>query len=164
MICSEFFQATSGLATNPTRLYICSGLGRTGTRSLELVFEKEGISTQHAAGVVTYLTKAAFPDNSSASIRDNFVALMPLQRPPRALLDIPVNVFTWDLMDAYPNSSISLTVRWVCDSLANILVHVILGKQPERLLQHGSWLCLRRVSWPAFTIILLYTVVCNDMQ
>lgn len=45
--------------------------------------------------------------------RNDFASLQPMGGPPRALLDTPTGVFVWDLMDAYPNSTISLALRQV---------------------------------------------------
>ena len=127
----EYFQPDR--STNPTRLFICAGLGRTGTRTLTTVFEQERISAHHASGVVAHLLPAAFPQETNTSVHDNFVALMPFDAPPCALLDIPTGVLVWDLLDAYPNSTISLTVRKV-NNLATLLClqpHII-GRSSTR--------------------------------
>jgi hypothetical protein len=103
------------VVTNPARLYICAGLGRTGTTSLTEAFDTAGIEAEHEAGAVHLLIGAAFQDvnGTSRTVRQRFVELVPPNAPPRGLLDIPVNVFVWDLLDAYPNSTIALTTRWV---------------------------------------------------
>ncbi len=74
------------------------------------------MKADHLNGVVGQLIRAAFhPEKIGLSRANDFAALLPPDSPPLALLDIPTGFFTWDLLDAYPNSTVSLAVRTVCN-------------------------------------------------
>ena len=112
----EYFQASR--PQNPTQLYVCAGHGRTGTTTFKLLFKELGIEADHAGGVVSLLEHVALLENRTKLPPVNgFVSLLPPNSPPLAVMDIPVNTFVWDLLDAYPNSTVSLAVRKVRPSI-----------------------------------------------
>ncbi len=45
--------------------------------------------------------------------QDNFTAVLPMNSSAYAVMDLPVNVFVWDLLDAFPNATVSVTLRTV---------------------------------------------------
>lgn len=113
--CREYFQPSR--TQNPTQLYVCAGHGRTGTTTFKLLFKELGIKADHAGGVVSLLEHVALLENrTKLPAVNDFASLLPSNSSPLAVMDIPVNTFVWDLLDAYPNSTVSLAVRKVCSS------------------------------------------------
>ena len=108
--CSEYFQPKR--AQNPSELYVCAGMGRTGTTTFKLLFKDQGVQADHASGVVARLEDIALQSNrTKLGPFNNFAGMLAYNASPRAVMDIPVNTFVWDLVDAFPNSKVSLAVR-----------------------------------------------------
>lgn len=96
---------------NTNKLYIAAGYGRTGTTSLFSTLEKAGIKAMHAGRVAPLLPHLGFMGGSGEIPEGRFDMIYPQDGEARAVLDIPVGEFVWDLMDAYPENHVILTVR-----------------------------------------------------
>ncbi len=76
------------------------------------IFKKDGVNADHASGIVSRLEGMALVSNRTklGPIND-FAHMIPFNSTPLAVMDIPVNTFIWDLLDAFPNGTVSLSLR-----------------------------------------------------
>jgi hypothetical protein len=108
--CSEYF--TPGRKINPTALYIGAGMGRTGTTTMYRTLLDLNIDTCHAAVPCAYLPRISYIDGGPQKLQLNdFASLYPMNSTARGLFDVPVGEFVWDLLDAFPNNRVMLTLR-----------------------------------------------------
>ena len=132
------------------------------------IFRNLDITADHASGKVSRLIPMAFfPKENPSGVINEFSALLPEDSPPRALVDIPTGFFTWDLLDAFPNSTVSLAVRTVravswsaCGSAA---VFTLLGFTWLFVSQADSW-CdsyFRCVCPCAYNSFLTFMMLCS---
>lgn len=108
---SEFFQPDR--RANPTKIYLGVGYGRTGTTSLHGIMKDAGIRSLHAGKPAVSFPRLAYIGGDGNGTFNNFVDIFPPHSPPTGMLDIPVGQFMWDVMDAFPNTQVTLTVREV---------------------------------------------------
>lgn len=106
---SGFFQVPRPINTN--KLYIGAGFGRTGTTSLHGIAQSAGIMSIHAGRIAGQLPFIAYMEGSDEHPHERFDTVYPEDGIARAVMDIPVGEFLWDLMDAFPDNRVVLTVR-----------------------------------------------------
>jgi hypothetical protein len=75
------------------------------------MFRQAKIKAEHAGPFGSALPGLAFSNATDVAPTFDFGALLPMDAKPRAEIDVPIGVFVWDLLDAYPNSSVILTLR-----------------------------------------------------
>ncbi len=97
-----YFQ--EGRSTSTKQLLICAGFGRTGTETLNSIVSGSHLGI-HEKKPVTLLP--SLEDDAFAGILDKF------EEDKIALLDNPVGLFAWELMDAFPRHFVVLTARHV---------------------------------------------------
>jgi hypothetical protein len=85
-------------------------------------FQKAGIIAIHAGRVAPLLPRIAFMNGTSDIPEGRYDLIFANDGDPRAVLDIPVGEFVWDLMDAYPENHVILTVRPVASFICNDVV------------------------------------------
>lgn len=108
----EFFLPNR--TVNPTKIYVGAGMGRTGTTTLHLQLQEMGVKSAHASPPAIHLPQLAYMSPAPYSDRLNdFAAIFPTDSPAMGLLDVPVGEFVMDLLDAFPNHNVVLTVRGV---------------------------------------------------
>jgi hypothetical protein len=106
---------------NHDKLYIGAGFGRTGTTSLHSIVqaaEHLKITSYHSGKIANWLPRMGLSAGANNSYWNRFDRLFPDDSIARAVLDIPVGEFVWDLMAAFPDNSVVLSVRPVrrpCD-------------------------------------------------
>ena len=93
--------------TSSKELLICAGFGRTGTETLNSIVSGSHLGI-HEKKPVTLLP--SLDDDAFSTILTRF------SEDKVALLDNPVGLFTWELMDAFPNHFVILTLRHVRQS------------------------------------------------
>jgi Sulfotransferase domain len=109
-VCSEYF--VPGRKINPTPLYIGAGMGRTGTTTMYRTMLDMNVETCHAGVPCVYLPRIAYVDGGPEKLPLNdFASLYPMNSTARGLFDVPVGEFVWDLIDAFPNNRVVLTLR-----------------------------------------------------
>jgi hypothetical protein len=106
---SGYFEDRRPINTN--KLYIGAGFGRTGTTSLHGIAQSAGIMSIHAGRIAGQLPFIAYMEGSEEHPHERFDTVYPEDGIARAVMDIPVGEFLWDLMDAFPDNRVVLTVR-----------------------------------------------------
>jgi hypothetical protein len=115
-----YFQPNRPTSSRP--LYIGAGFGRTGTTTTNAVFLGSHFSRDaehtrlkgraiHERHPVTRLANLVY--NKGLTSLSGVLDFIEPETVPVALFDIPTGIFTWELMDGFPNHTVVLTTRQV---------------------------------------------------
>jgi hypothetical protein len=113
-----YFQPNRPTSSRP--LYIGAGFGRTGTTTTNAVFLGSHFSRTaepgkgraiHERHPVTRLANLVY--NKGLTSLSGVLDFIEPETVPVALFDIPTGIFTWELMDGFPNHTVVLTTRQV---------------------------------------------------
>lgn len=112
LACSTFFGEDHVPSTK--KLYVSAGMEHTGAVHLQTALAAAAIPTVMHAAPATRLPAIAYGRTQTPDALNNFTDIFNntslAEEPTVALLDFPVGEFVWDLMHAFPDSRVAVTV------------------------------------------------------